>query len=97
MYEKTLPIGSVVVLKEGTKRVMIAGYYQYKEGDTSKIYDYVGVAFPEGFTAAEAQALFDHEQIAHIYSLGFQDEQWFEFEEKLKAAIEVSNAKNANS
>lgn len=87
MYEKTLPIGSVILTKNATKKIMITGYYQYLNGDTSKIYDYVGVAFPEGYISEDSMGLFDHSDIERIYSLGFQDEERFEFEEKLKEAI----------
>ncbi len=91
MFEKTLPIGSVVLCKGGDKKIMVVGYYQYMGEDRTKVYDYVGVPFPEGYLSREQMALFDHDRIEHIYSLGFQDEQRFEFEEKLKKAIEVSN------
>ncbi len=90
MFEKTLPIGSVVSAPGATKKVMVVGYYQYKGDDRSKIYDYVGVAFPEGFLSSDAMILFDHDSIEHIYSLGFQDEERFVFEEKLKKAISIS-------
>lgn len=91
MFERTLPIGSVVVTKNGTKKIMIVGYYQYKAGDTSHIYDYIGVGFPEGFIRDDEFVLLDHANITHVLSLGFQDEQRFEFEEKLKDAISGKN------
>lgn len=89
MFEKTLPIGSVVILKNATKRIMIFGYYQYKQGDTSKIYDYIGCPYPEGFIGGDKMALFDHEQIEHIYALGFQNEEQFRFRDKLESAIKA--------
>lgn len=97
MFERTLPIGSVVILKNANKRVMIFGYYQYKQGEPNKVYDYIGCPYPEGFVSAEKMALFDHEQIEHIYALGFQNEEQFDFREKLIKAIEISdNEKKAN-
>ena len=45
--DKYLPIGSVVLLKEGEKRLMIYGVKQ-KESGTDKIWDYVACLFPEG-------------------------------------------------
>lgn len=92
MFEKSLPIGSVVLIKNGNKRAMIVGYYQYKDGDTSKIYDYVGVGFPEGYLRSDALALFDHQDIENIYSIGYQDAGWQAFRNKLKLAIEASEA-----
>ena len=97
MYEKTLPIGSVVLNKGGSKKVMIVGYYQFKKGDNTKIYDYVGVIFPEGYMSAEYLVLFDHENIERIYSLGFQDQQRIEFEPRLRAAIEKSDKQYGRS
>lgn len=87
MYERTLPIGTVVLLKNATKRVMIIGYCKYKMGDSETIYDYAGCAYPEGFMGPETTALFNHEQIDKIFALGFQNEQRFLFEEKLIKAI----------
>lgn len=88
MFEKTLPIGSVVLLENATKRITIVGYCQYKVGDTSKVYDYVAVTYPEGYISADKMVLFDHAQIKRIYALGYQDEEQFAFAEKLKVALE---------
>lgn len=54
-FEGTLPIGSVVLLKNGTKRVMILGYLRYRAGDQTRIYDYCGCTYPEGFISPEKQ------------------------------------------
>lgn len=89
MFERTLPIGSVVSLYGGEKRLMILGYVKYLKGDDSgKVYDYCGCTYPEGYVGSEATAVFDHEDIEHIYALGFQDEVQFEFREKLERILE---------
>ncbi len=88
MFERTLPIGTVVLLKGAEKRLMIIGYCKYKMGDDTTIYDYAGCLYPEGFISPETTALFNHEDIDKIYALGFQNELRFAFEGKLKAAIE---------
>ena len=45
-YDKYLPIGTVVLLKNATKRLMIVGFCV--KGDTDdKIYDYVGCLYSE--------------------------------------------------
>ena len=74
-FEGILPIGSVVLLKNGTKRVMILGYLRYRAGDQTRIYDYCGCTYPEGFISPEKTAVFDHSDIAQIYSLGYQNAQ----------------------
>ena len=89
MFERTLPIGSVVSLYGGEKRLMILGYVKYLRGDDSgKVYDYCGCTYPEGYVGSEATAVFNNEDIEHIYALGFQDEVQFEFREKLERILE---------
>lgn len=88
MFERILPIGSVVRLKDANKRVMIIGYCKYKMGDTETIYDYAGCIYPEGFLSPDTTVLFNHEQIERIFALGFQNDERFEFEEKLLVAID---------
>lgn len=86
--KKWLPAGSVVLLKDSTKRVMIIGFLQIRQDDQSRIYDYSGCLFPEGYQDSEHVYLFDHEQIEKVYSVGYMDEEVFAFEENLKAAEE---------
>lgn len=88
MFEKTLPIGSVVLLENATKRLMILGYCRYKAGDQTKIYDYCGCAYPEGFISPDQTAVFDHNQIKEIYALGFQNDEQIAFRGRLKDVLE---------
>lgn len=95
MFERTLPIGSVVSLYGGEKRLMILGYVKYLTGDDSgKVYDYCGCTYPEGYVGSEATAVFDHADVEHIYALGFQDEVQFEFREKLEKILEERDDEN---
>ncbi len=87
MFERTLPIGSVVLLKGANKRLMIIGYCKYKAGDDETVYDYAGCIYPEGFMSPETTALFNHEQIDKIFALGYQNQQRFEFEPRLQEVI----------
>ena len=43
MKEKYLPVGTVVLLQNGTKRVMINGFCSIDSEEPTKIYDYSGV------------------------------------------------------
>ena len=76
-----LPIGSVVTLKEGKKKLMIIGRIQENE-KTKKLYDYAGCQWPEGYKDKDHCYVFNHEDI------GLQDiEEFnyrFELDEKLK-------------
>lgn len=83
MFEKTLPIGTVVLLKNATKRLMILGYSRYQAGDQTKVYDYCGCTYPEGFISPDKTAVFDHEQIAQIYALGYQNDEQIAFRQRL--------------
>lgn len=79
--EKYLPIGSVVLLKKGTKRVMIYGRKQIQVG-ADKEWDYIGCLYPEGNIDENYMYLFNHDQIEKVYFLGYQDEEEFNFVEK---------------
>jgi len=82
--EKYLPIGTVVMLNGGTKRVMITGFCAVAGKDVDKIYDYSGCLYPEGLLSSEQVALFDHEQIETVYHMGLADD---EEEKKFKAKL----------
>lgn len=72
-----LPIGSVVLLKGATKKVMIFGRIQVT--DEKKMYDYSGCLFPEGYMGSDKMYLFNNEDIDMIYFLGMQDEEELKF------------------
>ncbi|MCC8026254.1 MAG: DUF4176 domain-containing protein [Clostridium sp.] len=88
MFEKTLPIGSVVLLKGAAKRLMILGYCRYKAEDQTKVYDYCGCTYPEGFVSPDQTAVFDHDQIDQIFALGFQNDEQIAFRGRLKDLLE---------
>ncbi len=83
--EKYLPIGTVVMLKGGTKRVMISGFCAIEEqnNEKNKMWDYSGCLYPEGFLSSNQTCLFDHDQIEKVYHYGLIDEE----EEKFKAQL----------
>lgn len=85
--EKYLPIGTVVMLKGGSKRIMITGFCSFANDDKSKIYDYSGCLYPEGIISASQTLLFDHTQIEKIYHIGLIDDEEKEFKNKLKEMI----------
>ncbi|PKM57235.1 MAG: hypothetical protein CVU98_07180 [Firmicutes bacterium HGW-Firmicutes-3] len=82
MIKGLLPIGSVVKLKEGIKRVMIFGVKQTNEEDNTE-YDYIGVLYPEGNIGLEYQYLFNHSDVETIYYRGYEDEERISFIEEL--------------
>lgn len=82
-----LPIGSVVLLKEGEKRLMVSGVKQ-TDLETDIEYDYLGYLYPEGHVGEEFQFLFNHDDIDEVVFLGYQDEERDEFLEKLAVLYE---------
>lgn len=87
MEEKYLPIGSVVMLKNATKRLMIAGFCAIDEQNKEKMWDYSGCVYPEGFLTSNQTCLFDHDQIDTIYHLGLVDKEENEFKATLKELV----------
>lgn len=81
--EKFLPVGSVVLLRNGTKRVMINGFCTMDAEKPDKIYDYSGVLFPEGALSSDQSLLFDHEQIVRVDHYGLYDAEEQTFKNKL--------------
>ena len=82
--EKYLPLGSVVLLKNATKRIMIIGYAATAKENPDKVWDYVGCVYPEGQLSSEKSLLLMHEDIAQIYAIGYSDDETIRFINFLK-------------
>lgn len=86
--EEYLPIGSVVLLKNGFKKAMIIGIMQSvvtKENKELKEYDYVGVLYPEGFLNLKTLFMFQQDQITDVVFMGYENserEEYFQTIEK---------------
>lgn len=80
--KKYLPIGSVVLLKDSKKRIMIIGVKQ-KQAGVDKVWDYCACLYPEGLLDPEKLFLFDSEQIERLYFVGFQDGEGLAFQDYL--------------
>lgn len=93
MWKGILPIGSVVLLKDSTRRLVIVGQYVSK-AENDRIYDYTGCLYPEGLTDPEKMYLFDSGSIERVYHIGYMDEKTAEFlpqiENMLKKAKSVT-------
>jgi len=85
--EKYLPVGTVVLLRNGTKRVMINGFCTMDASKPEKVYDYSGVLFPEGSLSSDQTLLFDHEQIVRVDHMGLDDDEEKSFKAKLKEIV----------
>ena len=92
--EKFLPIGTVVKLKDASKRLMIAGYCAFdNKRNTEKMWDYIACLYPEGLISPNRMCFFNHEQIDKIFYYGLKDEEMEKFEIELKKMVEISNDK----
>lgn len=93
--ERFLPIGSVVILKGGTKRVMVTGYLVKSDSSGDKIWDYVGCLYPEGMISQNKNLLFNHADIDKVFALGYSDDEQKKFMEAVKKA-EAARLENEN-
>jgi hypothetical protein len=87
MFEGVLPIGSVVLLKNSTKKVMIVGFVQGQADKPGVVWDYAGVVFPEGYLGPDKTFLFNGDQIERIFAVGYQDEEQFAFKSRVDETL----------
>ena len=88
-FKKYLPIGSVVLMKDAKKRVMITGYAVTSPTSGDKVWDYIGCLYPEGMISQDKNLLFDHSQIEKIFALGYSDDEQKKFMSVLDKAAEL--------
>ena len=94
--KKLLPIGSVVLLKNASKKLMICGRIQAQlEEEAPVVYDYSGVLYPEGMLSPDQLYLFNNEDIETVYYMGMQDEEEFKFRKYLISKIEEHDQKES--
>ena len=92
MNNKELPIGTVVLLKGGLKKVMITGYSSVSREESDKVYDYNGCIFPEGLME-NVYALFDASQIEEVFYKGLENDEHEEYMEK-RGSMLGTNVRN---
>ena len=82
---RLLPVGSVVLLKEAEKELMIIGILPVNK---EKRYDYLAVVYPEGYINDKYIFLFDHDDIKEIKYLGYMSSAYQIFKSGLVTAFE---------
>lgn len=97
MEEKYLPIGTVVLLKNGKKKIMITCYGVMPKGDImkdgeqesgkGKMFDYGGCTYPEGLIDSDNLIIFNHDKIEKICYKGYETEEYKNFNEVIKKAL----------
>lgn len=97
--EKFLPIGTVVLLKNGKKELMIISYCMMPNGDVydkfgkvenhdNQVFDYGACLYPEGLITTDQIFAFNHEQIEKICFTGYETEIQKELSDALNEELE---------
>lgn len=80
MSQRLLPNGSIILLKEGKKKLVIYGRKQILALEEPQMFDYLACPYPEGYVSPEFAYLFNHEDIQDIVFIGYQDEDEEQFQ-----------------
>lgn len=98
MKEKFLPIGTVVLLKNGEKKVMITSCLVLANLKEKKIFDYGGCPYPEGIADSKVGIGFNHADIKEVVYPGYEDNEYKMFnkllvnnEEELRRQVNESS------
>lgn len=90
-----LPIGTILYLQEGSRKVMIVHrtpIVQLEEGGESYLFDYAACLYPEGITP-ETVFYFNEENIDEVIFEGYKDEQEERWQRLYKNWIEENKSK----
>jgi hypothetical protein len=93
MFDKPLPIGSVVRLNGGEKKLMILGYLRYSKASKIEVYDYTACLYPEGGQDPSENFVFNHEDIDSIYALGYCEQGHEAFTGRLMELFKTTKGK----
>lgn len=76
------------------KKIIIMGVMQIKKDESSyKVYDYLGVSYPEGYIGKETTLLFDHDCIQEVIFKGYADEEREKFCTIMQKVLEKTGKK----
>ena len=95
-FKKYLPLGSVVLMKDAKKRIMITGYAVKAPESGDRLWDYIGCLWPEGMIAPDKNLLFDHKDIQQIFAIGYSDDEQKRFMSVLDKATEIKEQRENN-
>ncbi len=93
--EKYLPVGTVCLLQNGTKKVMITGFCVKSPDVEGRVFDYIGCLYPEGVISSDQNLLFDHSQIAQVFYKGYVCDEEIDFKKKLVEVVNETPAEPA--
>jgi hypothetical protein len=97
MWKGILPVGSIVLLKDGDRKLMIAGCCVTKDDDETRVYDYAGVLYPDGLESLDHLYLFNEESIEQVYYVGYMDDNSREFFPNIEKMLESARKSGAHT
>ncbi|OFK22489.1 hypothetical protein HMPREF2826_01720 [Olsenella sp. HMSC062G07] len=74
-----LPIGSVVELKGGERPLMVAAVMA-RDGNSGRLWDYMGYPYPEGRRDVASDYFFDGDMIESLLHLGYFNDETMAFQ-----------------
>ena len=93
MKNQLLPVGSVVSLENAEKKLVIIGAGVKREND-EKLYDYIGVPFPEGYVDSDTMFLFMAKDIEKVHFMGYINSEVQVFKMQYAKYLEDNNLFN---
>lgn len=87
--DEWLPIGSVVLLRNGSKSLMIAGRVVQNASD-GLVYDYCACAYPEGYVSSQMY-FFNQTDIAIVASKGYENEYELLYRKEILDGVDSAN------
>lgn len=90
-----LPIGSVVLLNNTKKKIVIMGIMQIPDNDKEHVYDYIGVPYPEGYFG-KGNIVFNNEDISDVIFRGYENKEREAFLKIIEGLDEIKE-KNGKS
>lgn len=88
--EKYLPLGTILKLKTGKRKLMITGFCLYDNSSNGRtLYDYCACSYPEGMLSTNEVHLFNHSDIEKVFHYGEYDEENQKFKINLTSMIQI--------
>lgn len=79
MRKEYLPLGSIVLLNGGNKKLMVTGYSVCTPDYPDRIFDYCGCIYPEGTIRSDTICVFNHSEIKKVLFIGYLDQEEKEY------------------
>ena len=96
--DRYLPVGTVCTINNTNRKYVIIGYFSLEYGSNIKLYDYIGLPYPEGFLMKNKINSFNHSEITNIEHLGLVNEDFENFNNILcDSSIEAEENKESES